>query len=92
MFQKLIEKGIFLFDDINKTKDIIKYIETNNETTLIGTLNFMNFTTIFNPNNMVPICCNPPFSEKYIVKEQEDSEMNEMSQNHNNQYIDLRKY
>ena len=89
VFQQLVEKGIFLPENIDKTKEIIKYIETNNETTLIGTLNFMNFTTIFNSHDMVPICCEPSFSNKYQEEEQKD---NELSQNHTKQYIDLQKY
>ena len=37
------------------TDAIIRYIETNNESTLIGTLNFMNFITVI--NNETPLIC-----------------------------------
>ena len=57
-FQLLIKDGIMIpnylkYADVEK---IIQYIEINNETTLIGTLNFMNFMNILNPNGMKPIC------------------------------------
>ena len=55
-FQDLIKDEVMNPNHFNNVEKIIEYIETNNETTLIGTLNFMNFMNIFSPNNMKPIC------------------------------------
>ena len=57
-FKKLftMEKGVMDPENPNNTISIINYIETNNETTLIGTLNFMNFTTVLQPTGLYPIC------------------------------------
>ena len=43
-------------DDV--TKQILNEIEMNNETTLIGTVNFSNFAEVRNSNNIYPICDN----------------------------------
>ena len=40
------------------TLDILNVIERNNETTLIGTINFSNFAEVKNPNSVYPICDN----------------------------------
>ena len=42
-------------DNYQNTDAIIRYIKTNNESTLIGTLNFMNFITVI--NNETPLIC-----------------------------------
>ena len=51
----------------SQTENIIQYIETNNETTFIGTLNFMNFMNILNPEGMKLICCD----DKMITPERD---------------------
>ena len=43
-------------DDV--TTQILNEIEMNNETTLIGTVNFSNFAEVRNSNNIYPICDN----------------------------------
>ena len=61
-FKKLFtfETGLMDPENPNNTISIINYIETNNETTLIGTLNFMNFTTVLQPTGLYPICDGNP--------------------------------
>ena len=61
VFNKLIEDNLYQHID-----EVIQYIENNNETTLIGTLNFMNFTSIFDSHSMIPICCDPPFLQDFV--------------------------
>ena len=60
---------MFVFTNIEKTKEITTYIEMNNETSLIGTLNFMNFTTILDSKSIVPICSEPSFIDDFNIKE-----------------------
>ena len=60
-FKELIVDGLYKHID-----EVIQYIENNNETTLIGTLNFMNFTSIFDSHSMIPICCDPPFLQDFV--------------------------
>ena len=43
-------------DNYYAVEEIIRYIELNNETTLIGTLNFMNFMSIIKSGAKIPIC------------------------------------
>ena len=54
-FQKILNNGLYKFENIIPTMEAIRYLDTNNETTLIGTLNFMNFTTILNPDGLYPM-------------------------------------
>ena len=54
-FKDLITAGVMNIDNYKNTDAIIRYIETNNESTLIGTLNFMNFITVI--NNETPLIC-----------------------------------
>ena len=55
-FQNLINAGIMDTDNYYAVEEIIRYIELNNETTLIGTLNFMNFMSIIKPGSQIPVC------------------------------------
>ena len=55
-FQDLINAGIMDTDNYYAVEEIIRYIELNNETTLIGTLNFMNFMSIIKSGAKIPIC------------------------------------
>ena len=49
IFMDLIKDGgVMNILNHKNTDNIIRCIETNNESTLIGTLNFMNFMTIIN--------------------------------------------
>ena len=54
-FKDLIIDGVMNIQNYQNTDAIIRYIETNNESTLIGTLNFMNFMTII--NHETPLIC-----------------------------------
>ena len=40
------------------TQIVLKQIEMNNETTLIGTMDFSSFAEVRNPGNLYPICDN----------------------------------
>ena len=55
-FQNLIKNGIMDTNNYNTVEQIIRIIELNNETTLIGTLNFMNFMSIIKPGTQIPVC------------------------------------
>ena len=55
-FQNLIKNGIMDTNNYNTVEQIIRIIELNNETTLIGTLNFMNFMSIIKPGSQIPVC------------------------------------
>ena len=54
-FKKILTNGLYNLNNIIPTMEAIRYLDTNNETTLIGTLNFMNFTTILNPDGLYPM-------------------------------------
>ena len=64
LFLKRIEDPRFLnFEPLSDekgdiTRSILNEIEMNNETTLIGTLNFSNFAEVRDPRNLYPICDN----------------------------------
>ena len=45
-------------DNEDITRKILNEIEMNNETTLIGTMDFSSFAEVRNPNNLYPICDN----------------------------------
>ena len=54
---KLINAPLFMdLSDTETTKKVIDYIESNNETTLIGTTNFLAFTQVMTPEGVYPIC------------------------------------
>ena len=54
---KLINAPLFMdLSDTETTKKVIDYIESNNETTLIGTTNFLAFTQVMTPEGIYPIC------------------------------------
>ena len=61
-FNKMIDStdSVMNPENPNNTIQVINYIETNNETTFIGTLNFMNFTTVLKPDGLYPICDGTP--------------------------------
>ena len=44
----------------------------NNETSLIGTLNFMNFTTILDSKSIVPMCCEPSYLDDFDTEERKE--------------------
>ena len=78
-FQSLITNGVMNVNAYTQTEKIIEYIETNNETTFIGTLNFMNFMNILNPEGIKPICSND-----YMITQESEA--------HNRKrYIDISK-
>ena len=65
IFKNLIlDKNFFIFFDNNNIREgaeneiikIINYIQVNNETTLIGTCNFFDFTQTININYEFPLC------------------------------------
>ena len=62
IFNKMIDStdSVMNPENPNNTIQVINYIETNNETTFIGTLNFMNFTTVLKPDGLYPICDGTP--------------------------------
>ena len=56
-FMKLLNSNTFLdLDDMSGTRQVIDMIEANNETTLIGTTNFLAFTQVMTPDGIYPIC------------------------------------
>ena len=63
-YVKNITKGKKIeYDNLELLTDIIELIENNNEATLIGTLNFMNFNTILNPEYL-HLTCSETFDKK----------------------------
>jgi hypothetical protein len=73
-FFTIFESGKFTDSGANKLKDIIDYIEANNETTLIGTTTFFNFTQISSipmnsSNHQYTICdgINNDYNDNNIV-------------------------
>jgi hypothetical protein len=78
-FQALITNGVMNINAYTQTEKIIEYIETNNETTFIGTLNFMNFMNILNPEGIKPIC-----STDHLI-------LNETDPHNRTMYVDISK-
>ena len=57
IIESIIKEWRLNFMNTQQLIQLIEYIERNNETTFIGTLNFMKFTTILDPDGLYPICC-----------------------------------
>ena len=64
-------------DDITQT--VLDEIEMNNETTLIGSVDFSNFAEVRNPGNLYPICddvMNFKDLENFHIKYEVDESLN----------------